>query len=202
MKPLPPATLRYRIQPKNPAAHLYEVTVNILDPAPAGQQFMLPTWIPGSYMIREFARHVVSIRAKAGERVIGLRKIDKATWQCEAVHEPISITYEIYAWDLSVRGAHLDETHGFFNGACVFLLPVGFENAACDVEIVAPAGEKYAAWRIATSLCQSQALVRPAGRKRSARCARWRSAICFAWRVLWSVRKVGASLRSSPNGRN
>ena len=164
MKPLPPATLRYRIQPKNPAAHLYEVSVNILDPAPAGQQFMLPTWIPGSYMIREFARHVVSIRAEAGDRVIGLRKIDKSTWQCDAVSEPLSLTYEIYAWDLSVRGAHLDETHGFFNGACVFLLPVGFENAACDIEIVAPAGEKYAAWRIATSLCQSQALVRPAGR--------------------------------------
>ena len=165
MNPFPPATVRYRIQPKNPAAHLFEVSVSIDVPAPAGQQFMLPTWIPGSYMIREFARHVVSIRAEAGGRKIDLWKIDKATWQCAAVSGPIALTYEVYAWDLSVRGAHLDETHGFFNGACVFLLPIGCESAACEIEIVSPVGEKYAAWRIATSLCQSQALARHSGNK-------------------------------------
>src|SRR5712692_6756364 len=62
--------IRYTIVPARPEAHLYRVTCTVEDPDPSGQRFALPAWIPGSYMIREFARHVVSIRAVAVE---GLR---------------------------------------------------------------------------------------------------------------------------------
>ncbi len=155
----------YRIAVKNPAAHLFEVSVAIDDPAPDGQQFMLPVWIPGSYMIREFARNVVAIRAEAGGKLLRLTKIDKATWQCDPTADPIQLTYEIYAWDLSVRGAHLDETHGFFNGAGVFLLPLGKESLACELEVVAPQGERYVDWRIATALSQRPALAGVSGQK-------------------------------------
>ena len=155
--------LHYRIHPKNPAAHLFEVALTVTDPDPAGQRFMLPAWIPGSYMIREFARHVVRIGAQAGGRTLACRKADKATWECEAtgaIGDALTLTYEIYAWDLSVRSAHLDETHGFFNGTSVFLMPLGRENATCEIDIVAPEGEQYADWRVATSLSQTQALAR------------------------------------------
>ena len=152
----PPAVF-YRIHPANPAAHLFDVTLIVTDPDPAGQRFMLPAWIPGSYMIREFARHIVGIRAEAGGRALGCRKIDKATWQCDRCVSAVTMAYQIYAWDLSVRAAHLDDTHGFFNGTSVFLLPLGKENAACEIEIAAPDGAQYAGWRIATSLHQSQA---------------------------------------------
>jgi predicted metalloprotease with PDZ domain len=163
MNPIPPPAIRYRIRPAHPAAHLFDVTLTVSDPDPAGQCFALPTWIPGSYMIREFARHIVSIRAVAGGQPLACRKIDKATWQCDPTSEPIALTYEIYAWDLSVRAAHLDETHGFFNGSSVFLLPLGKENAACEIEISPPEGEQYAGWRIATALTQTQALARVSG---------------------------------------
>ena len=69
--------LHYRIHPSNPAAHLFEVAVTVTGPDPAGQCFMLPAWIPGSYMIREFARHIVSIRAEADGKPIDCIKIDK-----------------------------------------------------------------------------------------------------------------------------
>ena len=160
-----PPAVRYRIHPKNPSAHLFEVTVTVADPDPAGQRFMLPAWIPGSYMIREFARHIVSIRAQAGGQALACRKTDKATWQCEPTSDTLALTYEIYAWDLSVRSAHLDDTHGFFNGTSVFLMPLGRENAACAIDIVAPEGEQYADWRVATSLHQTQALARLADQK-------------------------------------
>ena len=156
-------SIHYRIHPKNLAAHLFEVSVTVTDPDPYGQRFMLPVWIPGSYMIREFARHIVGIRAEAEGQALGCRKIDKATWQCEPSGAAITLTYEIYAWDLSVRAAHLDESHAFFNGSSVFLLPVGKEHAACEIEINAPDGEQYASWRVATSLHQSQAQARLAG---------------------------------------
>jgi predicted metalloprotease with PDZ domain len=45
--------IRYTIVPKNPAAHLFEVTLTVAQPDPSGQRFVLPVWIPGSYMIRK-----------------------------------------------------------------------------------------------------------------------------------------------------
>ena len=56
---------RYSITPANPGAHLFEVTLTVEKPDPAGQVFAIPAWIPGSYMIRDYAKHVVSIRAES-----------------------------------------------------------------------------------------------------------------------------------------
>jgi len=63
-----PTPIRYTIRPKSLEAHLFEVTCTIDDPEPNGQQFQLPAWIPGSYLIRDFARHVVSVQARSGRR--------------------------------------------------------------------------------------------------------------------------------------
>jgi predicted metalloprotease with PDZ domain len=146
----------YAIRPADPAAHLFHVTCRVDRPDPAGQLFMLPAWIPGSYMIREFARHIVRITALAGGRKLELRKLDKHTWRAAPARGPIELAYEVYAWDLSVRAAHLDETHGFFNGPSVFLLPVGFEHQPCEVDILPPAGARYAGWRVATGLAPAR----------------------------------------------
>ena len=147
-----PRVIRYRIIPVHPAAHLFEVTVTVDKPDEAGQRFILPTWIPGSYMIREFARHIVSVTATSVGQNVACEKVDKCTWQCAPVKHSLSLIYTVYAWDLSVRGAHLDDTHGFFNGANVFMLAEGFRGAACAVEIHRPHGERYANWAIATAL--------------------------------------------------
>ena len=162
-----PSPIRYTLVPSNPAAHLFTVTVTVAKPDPAGQRFTLPVWIPGSYMIREFARHIVSLRASCDGHALACEKIDKATWQCAPTAALITLSYEVYAWDLSVRAAHLDETHAFFNGSSVFLLPLGKEKSACEVEILRPVGERYAEWRIATALDQTQAPARLSEQKRS-----------------------------------
>lgn len=146
--------IQYRIQPVNPFAHLFLVSCVVETPAPDGQCFFLPAWIPGSYLIRDFARHVVSMRAEANGRPVKLTKRDKHTWQAAPIPkgQPLELTYEVYAWDLSVRGAHLDQTHGFFNGTSVFLGVCGQEEAPCVVELLPPDGEAYTAWRVATAL--------------------------------------------------
>ena len=56
---------QYSISAKDLGAHLYEVRLTVAEPDPEGQVFAIPAWIPGSYMIRDFAKHVVSIRAEA-----------------------------------------------------------------------------------------------------------------------------------------
>ena len=148
---------RYRIQPKDPAAHLFEVRLTVAEPQASGQVFAMPAWIPGSYMIRDYAKHVVAARAESGGRDVPLRKLDKSRWQAAAVDRELTLIFEIYAHDPSVRGAHLDESHAFFNGTCVFPAVVGQEGLACEVDIEPPAPPAGKGWRVATSMRRSTA---------------------------------------------
>jgi predicted metalloprotease with PDZ domain len=144
--------IRYRIQPSRPEAHLFAVTLTIPAPTPEGQVLRMPAWIPGSYMIRDFARHVVSLRAECGGEPVAVAKLDKDSWQAAPCDGPLTVDIEVYGWDLSVRGAHLDTRHGYFNGTCVFLQPIGHEDQPCEVEILPPDGAAYATWRLATGM--------------------------------------------------
>ncbi len=144
--------IRYDLILHDPAAHLLAVSMTLATPAPEGQLFLLPAWIPGSYMIREFARNIVRIRAECGGKELALTKLDKHSWQAEPCAGALTLHYEVYAWDLSVRTAHLDQTHAFFNGTSVFLRAAGQEDAPHVVELRRPAGAPYKNWRVATAL--------------------------------------------------
>lgn len=151
---MPRTPIRYAIRPLDPRAHRYEAVCRVEHPDPAGQRLALPAWIPGSYLIRDFARHIVAIRAESGGRPVRLTKRDKHTWQAAPLRDgqTLDVICEIHAWDLSVRGAHLDETHGFFNGTSVFLRVIGQEEAPCLLDIQPPAGPAFERWRVATAL--------------------------------------------------
>ena len=149
--------IRYSIAPKDLAAHLFEVSVTVTDPDPEGQRFSLPVWIPGSYLVREFARNIVTLAAfnEAGRKV-RIAKTDKNTWQAAPVNGTLTLRYDVYAWDLSVRSAYLDESGGFFNATAVFLSVAGREDAPCEVDIGKPAGAAFRAWRVGTSLPEAR----------------------------------------------
>ncbi|MES2118225.1 MAG: peptidase M61, partial [Pseudomonadota bacterium] len=149
--------IAYAIVAKDLPGHLFQVTLAVSAPAQEGQVLALPAWIPGSYMIREFARNIIQIRAESNGKDVSLTKLDKHTWQAAPVAGPLLVHYEVYAWDMSVRAAHLDQTHGFFNGTSVFLRVVGQEQAAHTVEIQRPADPAAASWRVATALPELKA---------------------------------------------
>jgi predicted metalloprotease with PDZ domain len=149
---------RYRISPHDPAAHLFEMRLTVANPEPQGQEFAMPAWIPGSYMIRDYARNVVSIRAESDGLDVPLTKLDKSRWRAAPAQKPLTLIAEIHAYDLSVRGAHLDTTHAYFNGPCVFFAVCGQEDLPCEVEIVPPAGNAASEWRVATSMRRKDAL--------------------------------------------
>ena len=144
--------LHYTVNLLNPHAHTFKVTLTIKNPNPDGQLLSLPAWIPGSYMIRDFAKNITTIKAHSNNQAIHLSKIDKSTWKADAVKTELTLEYEVYAWDLSVRSAHFDMSHAFFNGTSLFLMPHGFENEECTIDIVKPTDTKYSLWKVATSL--------------------------------------------------
>ncbi|MDR2637694.1 MAG: PDZ domain-containing protein [Zoogloeaceae bacterium] len=160
-------SVRYTLAPRYPAAHLFTVTCQVDSPAPEGQRFSLPAWIQGSYLIRDFARHIVTIRAEADGRPVALEKIDKATWLAAPCRGTLTLIYEVFAWDLSVRAAHFDRQHAFFNASSVFLYPQGRETEACLVELLPPEEEDCAGWRVASSLPRAGAPAWGFGRYRA-----------------------------------
>ena len=129
-------------------AHLFRVELRIPRPA-ARQVISLPVWIPGSYLIREFARHLSEMQAQQGSRRVALEQVDKTTWV--AACKPgsaLTVRYLVYAFDASVRAACLDAQRGFFNGTSLFLRALGFERETQRVVLRGlPRG-----WQVATTL--------------------------------------------------
>jgi len=146
--------LLYRLWPHDPAGHRYRITLTVPSPSPEGQRLSMPAWIPGSYLIRDFSRQVESLAAHAGGRRVPVQKLDNHTWQAAPCDGPLQVEYTVYAWDLSVRGAHLDETHGFFNGTSVFLQVHGQEHLPCLLDLQPPRG--IAGWKVHTSLPEAR----------------------------------------------
>ncbi|MDR9497714.1 MAG: PDZ domain-containing protein [Hydrogenovibrio sp.] len=146
-------SIQYRVKLTDPHAHVFEVTLTIERPDPAGQTLALPKWIPGSYLIRDFAKHLNRLSARTHDaRPLAITPLDAAHWQIEPTEGPVEVRYQVYAWDLSVRGAHFDATHAFFNGTSVFLAVEGQRDQ--PVEVVLEPGEQafQSDWQVATTL--------------------------------------------------
>ena len=143
---------RYQVTPLDPHAHVFEVRCTVGNPDPAGQRFRLPVWIPGSYLIREFARQFIDVRGESGGKDIRVAKEAKDVWRAAPCRDPLTVVARVYAFDLSVRTAYLDSTRAYLNGPSMFLCPEGRERMPCTLDIVAPPGDAYRAWRVATTL--------------------------------------------------
>ena len=146
-----PADIHYRVEAADLHAHLFRVTLTIAEPA-AEQAVSLPVWIPGSYLVREFARHLQKLTAQPqGRRKPVVVQQSKCSWaiRCQP-GKPLVLSYEVYAFDNSVRACWLDSSRGFFNGTGLCLRVEGQETQPLTVEIVQPAGAAH--WKAATAL--------------------------------------------------
>lgn len=132
-----------------PHSHLFEVTATY--PAVKGELIVaLPVWTPGSYLVREYARHVQEFTAcnTAGQR-LPCERIDKRSYRISSDGTPVTCSWKVYANELTVRTSHLDGTHGYFNGATLFFYAESMRNLEHRVRIQAPTG-----WRTTVALDQ------------------------------------------------
>ncbi len=145
--------IQYAVFLDQPESHLVKVVLTVSKPMPI-QRLSMPVWIPGSYKIRDYAKHVVRIEARDQAGPVSLMKETNHCWRCEVAKGELVITYWIYAFDRSVRGAHVDITHAFMNGCCVFLAVEGYLQEPSSVILHQPAQAYCAKWQVATSLTQ------------------------------------------------
>ena len=119
--------IRYRVALDDLHSHHYRVTLSVPQP-PAQQRLSLPVWINGSYMVREFGRHLSGLTAHQGRRPVLLRQLDKTSWQAECSGAAaLVLSWRVYAFDTSVRAAFLDSRRGFFNNTSLCLRVHGRE---------------------------------------------------------------------------
>ena len=140
--------IEYRVGCADVHAHLYAVTLTVPEPS-AGQEFSLPVWIPGSYLVREFARHLSDPSARQDGRPVRLEQTGKASWRahCRA-GRPLTLSYRVHAFDTSVRAAWLDAERGFFNGTSLCLQVHGSQAEPHLIELAdLPDG-----WQVATAM--------------------------------------------------
>ncbi|PUE45489.1 peptidase M61 [Limnohabitans sp. 2KL-1] len=142
--------LLYTVEAADLHAHLFRVTLTITQPQ-STQTVSLPVWIPGSYLVREFAKNLQHLTAKQGRRTVTVAQRDKCTWDitCKA-DQPLVLSYEVYAFDNSVRTAWLDNQRGFFNGTSLCLRVHGQEHAPHHLQLQAIQGQPE--WQAATGL--------------------------------------------------
>jgi predicted metalloprotease with PDZ domain len=142
------SAITHRVTVENANAHRFRVTLSVPRPAQA-QVLRLPVWIPGSYLVREFARHWSAPTATQGKRRVLIEALDKNTWvaHCEG-EEALEVSATVVAHDPSVRTAWLDSERGFFNGTSMFLM---VEGRAQEPQHVLLEGLPRT-WRVATSM--------------------------------------------------
>ncbi|MGI8494630.1 MAG: M61 family metallopeptidase [Pyrinomonadaceae bacterium] len=142
--------ISYTVSMSKPWTHLLEVEMRVkpaqkMDTA----EISMPVWTPGSYLIREYARHVEGFAAKdAAGNPLQWRKTDKNTWQIDTKGAPEYVaSYRVYANELTVRTNELNDRHAFFNNAATLMFPEGALKAPSTLRVV-----PYKNWKIATGL--------------------------------------------------
>ncbi len=143
--------LYYQVSMNNPELHLFQVSVTIDNWDQKELDLKMPVWTPGSYLVREYARHLQSFEAINGEadEPLSWQKVSKNHWRIDTEKtKNIVIHYEIYANELTVRTNHLDATHGYFNGAALFFYIPEYQNIPITISVIPP----HPDWQVTTSL--------------------------------------------------
>ena len=142
--------ISYTVSMSKPWTHLLEVEMRLkYDKAPEAAELKMPVWTPGSYLVREFARHVQDFAARdAGGKQLSWQKVTKNTWRITTGGaKEIVASYRVYSNELTVRTNELNDEHAFWNNAALLLFPTG-QLAAPSTITVNP----YTNWKVATGL--------------------------------------------------
>ncbi len=141
--------ISYLIEMKKPHTHFFQVTMSVEDITDDSVTATMPVWTPGSYEIADFPRHVRNLKASAlDKKALQVQRKDKSSWKVlNGNTKSFKISYEVYADELTVQTSHLDSSHGYINGASVYLYLEGYKEQAAEVNIKPPQN-----WKISTGL--------------------------------------------------
>jgi predicted metalloprotease with PDZ domain len=150
---MPPAPVRYRVAMPEPASHEFHVTMEVPAlPDRLSLDLVFPAWAPGSYLVRDFVRHVYDLVITDGHgHAVAAERIEKARWRVRSDGRSLRVQYRVFAFEQSVRTSFLDESHAYWNGTSMFFFVDGELGRPCLVEVAAPRG-----WKVSTALAPAR----------------------------------------------
>jgi len=144
--------ISYAIHLASPHHHYFDVELTIQQPDPAGQELRLPNWLPGSYMIRDFAKHFISFEASGQCGALTYTRPTKSTWLVEPTTGPLQVKYRVYGFDNSIRAAYFDLHYGFFNTSSLCLEVLGQSHTLHHLNLFASTQPSLANWQVSTGM--------------------------------------------------
>ena len=139
---------RYRVAMPEPSSHEFHVSLDIpaLPDRPV-LDLVFPAWTPGSYMVRDFSRHIYDLQIARNGTPLPCERLDKLRWRVQSEGRPLRVSYSVFAFEQSVRTSFLDQDRAFLSGSSLFFLVDGEETRPCLLDVEPPAG-----WRLSTAL--------------------------------------------------
>lgn len=129
-------SIKYKLSFPEAQAHYVDVEIELNGFKEKELELKLPVWTPGSYLVREFARHIEGVQAMSNSVNTKIEKINKNTWKVANTNGNLKISYRVYAFELTVRTSFIDESHAALNGSNIFMYVEGYKNLKSEINIV------------------------------------------------------------------
>jgi predicted metalloprotease with PDZ domain len=142
--------ISYTVSMSKPWTHLLEVEMRLKWRTAQQQavELKMPVWTPGSYLIREYARHVQNFEARSGAKGLAWEKINKNTWKVSPNGtSEMTVSYRVYSNELTVRTNELNDEHASWNNAALLMFPKGGLGLPSTVSV-----RPFGNWEVATGL--------------------------------------------------
>jgi len=137
--------INYELRFPEPQTHYVNVRMQVSGWSGERMVLKMPVWAPGSYLVREFSRHVeqLSVTDSKGQ-VVSVARSAKNTWEFDAAgSSSFIISYFVYAYELTVRTSFIDEEHAYLNGTSIFLYAESLKSLPCTVKVF-----PFPAWKV------------------------------------------------------
>ena len=141
--------LRYRLSIPEPTTRYVEIELALTEARSRATELAIPAWTPGSYLIRDFGRHVYEVEALAldGDERFPVERVDKQRWRVGNEGRGFRLRYRVFADELSVRTSYVDDRFALLNGASLFMYLPGATARPVELELLPPAD-----WPVHTAL--------------------------------------------------
>jgi predicted metalloprotease with PDZ domain len=148
--------IKFDVELNSPHNHVIDVVMTV-EQLTTSLTLNFPTWIPGSYLVRDFSKHIQSFSVKAIDNKIEIdcetERLNNNTYIIKTQKPAkITVSYQVYAWDYSVRQAYIDTNYAFFNGTSLFFEVSEFKSCQHVVNIHKPKQKHLKHWRLATTM--------------------------------------------------
>ncbi|HEX6974633.1 MAG TPA: PDZ domain-containing protein, partial [Vicinamibacterales bacterium] len=139
----PAEAIRYTVRFPAPQSHYVEVDASVPTGGRPSVELMMAVWTPGSYLVREYERHVEGVTATAAGRVQRVEKTAKNRWRvATGGADRVAVSYRVFAHEATVRSNWVDADFAMLNGAPTYLTLVDSHARPHDVQLELPAAWK------------------------------------------------------------